>query len=118
MTYAQKCGHQKVVATDGQQAVDAYKNACNESNEKTDKQPEGGDQMKAPVKPQVILMDINMPNLDGFQATQQIRAIEKKWPNSARRAFVVAMTGIGSPQVRQRAFASGIDLFFQKPVGV
>lgn len=118
MTYAQKYGHRKVVATDGQQAVDAYKKAYDEAGqstpEKKDDRPVSSDGVKAPIKPQVILMDINMPVLDGFEATKQIRLFEKL--KGLKPAKIIALTGLGSASAQQEAFTSGVDLFLTKPV--
>lgn len=75
MTYAQKYGHRKIVATDGQKAVEAYKQACLESVHRRDGsppivrndsgndsvRPEDVERLEPPIKPQAILMDINMP---------------------------------------------------------
>ncbi|KAK4508660.1 hypothetical protein PRZ48_002399 [Zasmidium cellare] len=117
--YCQKQGHRSQTAADGQQAVDSYTaSMLTDADASLNKKYTitGGNIQRLVGCQQVILMDINMPNLDGFQATQLIRAVERKWADLSRRAFIVAMTGLGSPEVKQRAFASGIDLFFQKPV--
>ncbi|KAK4501312.1 hypothetical protein PRZ48_007120 [Zasmidium cellare] len=116
VTYATKNGHRRIVATDGQQAIDAYKNACDEASHdnQVDHGPVVSEGVKAPLKPQVVLMDINMPVLDGFEATRQIRAFEKL--KGLRPAKIIALTGLGSASAQQEAFTSGVDLFLTKPV--
>ena len=135
MTYAEKFEHRKTVATDGQQAVDAYKAACAEvassslsSSPVVDQgqKPEmvrndsGNDSGSAATsdevksKPRVILMDINMPVLNGFEATRQIRGFEKL--KGIEPATIIALTGLGSASAQQEAFSSGFDMFLTKPV--
>lgn len=116
MTYADKFGHRKQVATDGLQAVEAYKNSCSEivspsGEELSPAQKWNGE---APSKPQVVLMDINMPILNGFEATRQIRGFEKQ--KGLEPATIIALTGLGSASAQQEAFSSGVDLFLTKPV--
>ncbi|CAK1366227.1 Hybrid signal transduction histidine kinase B [Cercospora beticola] len=113
VTYAEKNGHRKIVATDGQQAVDVYKQAALEAEEKGETKesvPKG----EAPIKPQVVLMDINMPVLNGFEATRAIRGFEKQ--KGLEAATIIALTGLGSASAQQEAFSSGVDLFLTKPV--
>lgn len=62
-----------------------------------------------------VLMDISMPRLDGFQATQQIRAHERA-AGAARACPVFALTGLASADMQKEAFESGMDLFLTKPV--
>ena len=67
----------------------------------------------AQVRPDVVLLDIGMPVLDGYQACARIRAR----PGGAT-AFIVALTGWGEEYARQRATATGFDLHMVKPVDV
>lgn len=62
-----------------------------------------------------VFMDISMPVMNGFEATREIRRFEKdeKVSSSAR---IAALTGLGSSESRQEAFASGTNLFLTKPV--
>jgi DNA-binding NarL/FixJ family response regulator len=57
--------------------------------------------------PQVILMDLLMPKMDGFEASRQIKA---RLPDCR----VVAFSVHGYPQVRQKARESGMDGFIEK----
>lgn len=60
-------------------------------------------------------MDINMPILNGFEATRQIRGFEKQ-KGLSPPATIIALTGLGSAEAQQEAFSSGVDLFLTKPV--
>jgi CheY-like chemotaxis protein len=61
-----------------------------------------------------VLMDLNMPVMDGLESTRQIRAFERA--KGLRPAIIVALTGMSSASAQQEAFASGVDLFLTKPV--
>lgn len=62
-----------------------------------------------------VLMDLEMPVLDGFEATAQIR----KLPNRIRANLpIVALTANAVPESRERAAAVGMDEFFVKPVSI
>jgi CheY-like chemotaxis protein len=61
--------------------------------------------------PDLILMDIAMPGLDGCEATRRIRA--KPW---GRDVTIVALTGWRRDDVREWAKEAGFDYYFVKPV--
>ena len=71
-----------------------------------------------PDKYAVILMDCQMPVMDGFEATRQIRAWERINADVLRRPAVpiVALTAYAMSLDRQKAFDSGMDSFLTKPV--
>jgi CheY-like chemotaxis protein len=62
-----------------------------------------------------VFMDISMPVMNGFEATREIRKFEKEEKVSCA-ARIAALTGLGSENSRQEAFASGTNLFLTKPV--
>ncbi|KAI5248512.1 hypothetical protein E4T43_01427 [Aureobasidium subglaciale] len=99
--YAKKHGHAKLTATNGLEAFEAYKAAAL------------GNAPTTP-KPEVVLMDISMPVMDGFEATRQIRAFERS--QDITPATIIALTGLGSAEAQEEAFVSGIDLFLTKPI--
>lgn len=55
-----------------------------------------------------------MPIMDGFTATAKIRETERK--RHLPRCPIVALTGVTSDDAKRRAFASGVDELFSKPV--
>lgn len=57
-----------------------------------------------------------MPVMDGFEATRNIRAIEKERPNDENPATIIALTGLSSPKDESEALESGMNLFLTKPV--
>lgn len=62
-------------------------------------------------RPQVILMDLGMPNLDGYEATRRIR--EQPW---GAEVVIVALTGWGQEEDRVKSKAVGCDAHLVKPV--
>jgi two-component system CheB/CheR fusion protein len=63
--------------------------------------------------PDIVISDIGMPNMDGYELAQQLR----KEP-ALNRAVLVALTGYGQDSDRQRACAAGFDHHLVKPVGI
>jgi PAS domain S-box-containing protein len=59
-----------------------------------------------------ILMDVHMPEMDGLEATQRMRAAIP----AARRPWIVAMTASAMESDRQACFAAGMDSYTPKPV--
>ena len=117
--FAKKGGHAYRKACNGQEAVDLYRNAAiggpGESRKGTSTSASDPHvDMTTMRKPEIILMDINMPIMDGFEATRAIRNFEQfaKVP----RATIIAVTGLGDTNAQDEAFACGMDLFLTKPL--
>ncbi len=62
----------------------------------------------------VVLMDVQMPEMDGLEAS---RAIWSEWP-AEQRPRIVAMTANVLPEDRQECLAAGMDDFIAKPIRV
>ncbi len=75
----------------------------------------GGEALAAMVAKRfdVVLMDVQMPEVDGFEATRRIREIEA---GTGRRTPVVAMTAHAMAGDRDRCLAGGMDDYLTKPV--
>jgi CheY-like chemotaxis protein len=84
-------GHELAVAHDGESAI-----ATAES-----------------FRPEVILMDVGMPGLNGYDATRRIR--QQSW---GKAIFVIALTGWGQETDRADSRAAGCDAHLVKPARV
>ncbi len=62
----------------------------------------------------MVVTDLMMPEMDGFEATRKIREIEKK--NQWKAVPVVAMSASITPEIRQKCREAGMDAFLGKPV--
>jgi len=63
------------------------------------------------LRPQVLLLDVGMPHLDGYEVARRIRATD--W---GREAWLVAVTGWGQARDRALAGEAGFDEHFTKPL--
>ncbi|MBP7764555.1 MAG: response regulator [Deltaproteobacteria bacterium] len=62
-------------------------------------------------KPDLILMDIQLPDLDGLEVTRRIRAAE-----ADKRIPIVAVTSFAMTGDREKALAAGCDGYIEKPI--
>ena len=88
----EKHGHQVVVAVNGKEAVDL-----------ADKEPFD-----------VVLMDVQMPELDGLEATQEIR--HREHTRGGRRVPIIAMTAHALKGDKERCLEAGMDSYLAKPI--
>jgi two-component system, sensor histidine kinase and response regulator len=65
--------------------------------------------------PDVIFMDVQMPGMNGFDATAAIRAYEREL---GRHTRIVAMTAHAMEGDRERCLAAGMDSYISKPIRV
>ena len=91
----EKRGHSIVIAHDGREAVEAFNS-----------QPFD-----------IILMDVQMPEVDGFEATAAIRAREQSAATPGTRPIpIIAMTAHAMKGDRERCLAAGMNGYVTKPV--
>lgn len=67
----------------------------------------------ATFAPDMALIDIGMPGLDGFETVKQIRK-----QRAAAQIILVAVTGRSGDEDKRRAYECGFDLFEPKPLGM
>jgi CheY-like chemotaxis protein len=63
--------------------------------------------------PDVVMLDIGMPRLNGYDAARRLR--EQPW---GKRMLLIAMTGWGQDEDKRRAAEAGFDHHFTKPVDI
>ena len=68
-------------------------------------------EVAARERPEVILMDLSLPVMDGLKATERIRA-----DPASRDTVIVAVTAHQEQDYRARALAAGCNAFVTKPV--
>jgi PAS domain S-box-containing protein len=88
----QKLGYRAVVTTNGLEALQALE--------------------REPYD--VVLMDVQMPTMDGLEAT---RRIHQRWPEG-RRPHIIAVTASAMQEEREACLAAGMDDYLSKPIRV
>ena len=88
-TMLEKLGHDVIEATNGREAVQIAVEQC----------------------PDLVLMDLSMPEVDGFQATGALRAIR-----SFVQMPIIVFSAYSANQYRDKALAVGCDDYLQKPL--
>lgn len=63
----------------------------------------------------LILMDCQMPEMDGFETTKEIRAIEQK---NGTHTPIIALTALSIDGAKERCFESGMDDYLSKPLEI
>jgi signal transduction histidine kinase/CheY-like chemotaxis protein len=87
----EKAGHQVALAHDGRQALEVW----------------------ASSRFDVIFMDMQMPEMDGLEATREIRRMEE---GTGARVCIMAMTANAMSGDRERCLEAGMDGYFAKPI--
>ncbi len=84
----QRLGHRTDLAANGQEVLRAMENqSCD-----------------------LVLMDIQMPKMDGIEATRLIRS---RWPQGPK---IIAITSFDPEFCREQCFSAGVDDFINKPI--
>jgi signal transduction histidine kinase/ActR/RegA family two-component response regulator len=65
------------------------------------------------VKPDLILMDVQMPRMDGLEATRKLRS-----EPDFRYTPIIALTALAMPSDRERCLEAGMDEYISKPVNL
>jgi CheY-like chemotaxis protein/two-component sensor histidine kinase len=68
-------------------------------------------QAAAAFRPDVVLLDIGMPKMNGYEAARQIR--QQPW---GKEMLLIALTGWGQDEDKRRTFEAGFDYHLTKPV--
>ncbi len=89
----EKRGHTVVLAEDGRRAIEIYQEELFD----------------------LILMDVQMPEMNGFEATDEIRNLEARL---GRRTPIIAMTAMALKGDREMCLAAGMDEYVTKPLRV
>ena len=85
----QRNGYDTVTTTDGREAIS----------------------LAVSTKPDLILMDMSLPELDGWEATRLLKA-----ENSTKHIPVISLTANAMPEDRAKALAAGCDEYETKPI--
>ena len=66
------------------------------------------------LHPDLVIMDLSMPVMDGYKATQALRSYESE--NALKRTPIIAATAHALPEDRAMCFENGMDDFLTKPI--
>jgi CheY-like chemotaxis protein len=86
----ERLGHTVTLASDGKEALSAIKTGSFD----------------------LIMMDVQMPEMDGFEATRRIR----EWEAGKTRIPIIALTAHAMDSHREECLAAGMDSFLAKPI--
>lgn len=84
----------------GKEGYDVYVANCGEE----------GVKMAGEIRPDLIFMDINMPDLSGYEATKEIKKNEE-----LKKVPIIFLTGLSAEKEAEKAFSTGGASFLKKP---
>jgi DNA-binding NtrC family response regulator len=58
-------------------------------------------------RPDVVVLDLKMPEMDGVTVLKQIRCVDQRLP-------VIVLTGVGTPETEQQVYSLGVNEFVEK----
>jgi signal transduction histidine kinase/ActR/RegA family two-component response regulator len=93
-TLVRRLGYEPLTAQNGRDAVEVYRSR----------------------HPDCILMDLQMPEMDGIEATSEIRATERS--HQLKDAYIFALTANILPADKKRCFDAGMNEYLNKPVRI
>jgi len=65
----------------------------------------------ADFHPHLVILDINMPVMDGYEAAKTLRSGPDR-----ERMVLIALTAVATPEARDKAMEAGFDIHLRKPV--
>ena len=72
---------------------------------------ESGLQLAEELRPEILLVDIGLPGIDGYEVAKRLRTKPE-----LRASTIVAVSGYGQPKDKERAIEAGFDTHLTKPV--
>ena len=89
-SFLSKIGYSSILASNGEDAIDSA----------------------AKEKPDIVLLDIKMPQMDGHSVCKRLREL----PSHSKTMGIIMITGYGSLDNKERAVVSGADDLMEKPL--
>ena len=110
---APNCSRRVLIVEDNQDAQDALKCLLELWGHEVMVASDGvsGIQSALAHRPEVALVDLGLPTVDGYEVARQIRATL-----AASAPLMIALTGYGAPEQRAQALSAGFDLHIVKPI--
>jgi DNA-binding response OmpR family regulator len=108
-------GHRRgrvLIVDDDAAARDALQEACVAWGHEVVSASDGTEAFAvvAAFDPDVVLLDLGLPNLDGLEVAHRIRRV------AGYGTFIIALTGWTEPYHRESAMRAGCNLFYSKPI--
>ena len=106
-------GRRILVVDDNQDSASSLANALNILGHETQTAFDGASALElgAQSAPDVVILDIGMPGLNGYETARRLRA--QPW---GREVSLIALTGLGHGDDRRRSIEAGFDAYLVKPV--